>query len=194
MIRRALLSVPTFPDAVPERVLESAVTLTQLLGAHLTAQLPQLNSDPATWPVVVGAFPLDFPALMNEMVVKSEGNAAASAERLTRLCAESGVALDMRRGLTTPYAMHSMLTDQARVLQVMLTAPLELTHKVLPSMAASRWGRIVNIASLAGFSPGSRGHTTYSAIKSALIKFSLASGVRNAECADSVTFGSFVSG
>ena len=62
--------------------------------------------------------------------------------------------------------------DQARVLQVMLTAPLELTHKVLPSMAASRWGRIVNIASLAGFSPGSRGHTTYSAIKSALIKFS----------------------
>ena len=28
----------------------------------------------------------------------------------------------------------------------------------------------------------------------AAIKFSLASGVRNAECADSVTFGSFVNG
>lgn len=115
MIRRALLSVPTFPDAVPERVLESAVTLTQLLGAHLTAELPQLNSDPATWPVVMGSFPLDFAALMNELVVKSESNAATSAESLTRLCAESGVALDMRRGLTTPYALHSMLTDQARV-------------------------------------------------------------------------------
>jgi hypothetical protein len=61
---------------------------------------------------------------------------------------------------------------QARVLQVMLTAPLELSHKVLPDMADQRWGRILNIASLAGFAPGARGHTTYGAIKSALIKFS----------------------
>src|SRR5262245_50703733 len=63
-------------------------------------------------------------------------------------------------------------SDQARALQVMLTAPLELSHKVLPGMIASKWGRIVNIASLAGFTPGSRSHTTYAAIKSALIKFS----------------------
>jgi short-subunit dehydrogenase len=62
--------------------------------------------------------------------------------------------------------------DQARVLQVMLTAPLELAHKVLPGMAERKWGRILNIASLAGFSPGSRGHTTYGAIKAALIRFS----------------------
>lgn len=61
---------------------------------------------------------------------------------------------------------------QARALQVMLTAPLEFAHKVLPGMAARRWGRILNIASLAGFAPGARGHTTYGAIKSALIKFS----------------------
>jgi uncharacterized protein len=62
--------------------------------------------------------------------------------------------------------------DQARVLQVMLTAPLELSHKVLPGMAERKWGRIVNVASLAGFAPGSRGHTTYGAIKAALIRFS----------------------
>jgi len=63
--------------------------------------------------------------------------------------------------------------DQARALQVMLTAPLELSHKVLPSMVASKWGRIVNVASLAGLTPGAGGgHTTYAAIKSALIKFS----------------------
>jgi short-subunit dehydrogenase len=62
--------------------------------------------------------------------------------------------------------------DQAAALQVMLTAPLELTHKVLPAMIAERWGRVLNIASLAGFAPGARGHTTYGAIKAALIKFS----------------------
>ncbi len=62
--------------------------------------------------------------------------------------------------------------DQAAALQVMLTAPLELSHKVLPGMAARKWGRIVNIASLAGLAPGSRGYTTYGAVKAALIKFS----------------------
>ncbi len=61
---------------------------------------------------------------------------------------------------------------QAAALQVMLTAPLELSHKLLPEMVERRWGRILNIASLAGFAPGGRGHTTYAAIKSALIKFS----------------------
>jgi short-subunit dehydrogenase len=61
---------------------------------------------------------------------------------------------------------------QAAALQLMLTAPLELSHKLLPGMAERRWGRILNIASLAGFAPGGRGHTTYAAIKSALIKFS----------------------
>lgn len=62
--------------------------------------------------------------------------------------------------------------DQANFLQVMLTAPLELSHKLLPGMAVRKWGRILNIASLAGFTPGSRSHTTYAAVKSALIKFS----------------------
>ncbi len=61
---------------------------------------------------------------------------------------------------------------QAAALQVMLTAPLELSHKLLKGMAERRWGRILNISSLAGFGPGGAGHTTYPAIKSALIKFS----------------------
>jgi nucleotide-binding universal stress UspA family protein len=115
MIRRTLLSVPTFPDGVPERTLESAVTLSRLVGARLTAELRQLNSDPASWPFVIGAFPLDVRGLMNELVLKSEANAAAAADILPRLCAESGVTLDLRRGLTTPYAAHTFLIDQARV-------------------------------------------------------------------------------
>jgi len=39
-------------------------------------------------------------------------------------------------------------------------------------MAERGFGRIINVASLAGHMPGSKGHTTYAAIKSFLIKFS----------------------
>ncbi|MEM1105084.1 MAG: SDR family oxidoreductase [Pseudomonadota bacterium] len=62
--------------------------------------------------------------------------------------------------------------DQAAFLQVLLNAPLELMHKVLPGMVKRGYGRIVNVASLAGYTPGSNGHTLYAAVKSALIKAS----------------------
>ncbi|KAF0187230.1 MAG: short-chain dehydrogenase/reductase SDR [Hyphomonadaceae bacterium] len=62
--------------------------------------------------------------------------------------------------------------DQADFVQSMLTAPTELAHKVLGGMRERGFGRIINVASLAGILPGSRGHTLYSAIKAFLIKFS----------------------
>jgi len=43
---------------------------------------------------------------------------------------------------------------------------------VLPGMLERRYGRIVNVASLAGLLPGASGHTLYAATKSFLIKFS----------------------
>lgn len=62
--------------------------------------------------------------------------------------------------------------DQADFIRVLFTVPCELTHKVLPDMVAHGYGRIINVASLAGYTPGSTGHTLYAAVKSALIKFS----------------------
>lgn len=62
--------------------------------------------------------------------------------------------------------------DHANFLQLMLRAPCELTHGFLPAMKKERFGRIINVASLAGHIPGSRGHTLYGAVKSFLIKFS----------------------
>ncbi len=62
--------------------------------------------------------------------------------------------------------------DQSAFFRVLLSVPLELTHKVLPGMAERDYGRIVNVASLAGFTPGANGHTLYGPVKSALIKFS----------------------
>ncbi|WP_374469391.1 SDR family NAD(P)-dependent oxidoreductase [Phenylobacterium sp.] len=74
-------------------------------------------------------------------------------------------------GLPGVYAETSW-SDQAAFLQVMLHAPCELAHKVLPGMVARRFGRIVNVASLAGLIPGAAGHTLYGATKSFLVKFS----------------------
>ncbi|PHR59795.1 MAG: dehydrogenase [Robiginitomaculum sp.] len=57
-------------------------------------------------------------------------------------------------------------------LTLMLEAPTEMTHMVVAGMKRRGFGRIINVASLAGHIPGSRGHTLYSAVKSYLIKFS----------------------
>ena len=61
---------------------------------------------------------------------------------------------------------------QAEFLRVLYTAPIEMTHKVLPGMAERGYGRIINVASLAGYAPGSAGHTLYASVKAGLIKFS----------------------
>ncbi|MET0272189.1 MAG: SDR family oxidoreductase [Phenylobacterium sp.] len=74
-------------------------------------------------------------------------------------------------GLPGAYAETSW-ADQQAFLQVMLHAPCELAHRVLPGMVARRFGRIVNVASLAGLVPGAAGHTLYAATKGFLVKFS----------------------
>ncbi|MEE2879639.1 MAG: SDR family oxidoreductase [Pseudomonadota bacterium] len=62
--------------------------------------------------------------------------------------------------------------DQAQFIRVLYTAPIELVHKLLPGMAERNFGRIINVASLAGYAPGSGGHTLYASVKAGLIKFS----------------------
>ncbi|WP_269715173.1 SDR family NAD(P)-dependent oxidoreductase [Caulobacter sp. NIBR2454] len=74
-------------------------------------------------------------------------------------------------GLPGSYAQTTW-TDQAAFLQLMVTAVCETTHRVLPGMIERRFGRIVNVASVAGLVPGAAGHTLYAASKSFLVKFS----------------------
>ena len=62
--------------------------------------------------------------------------------------------------------------DQAAFLQVLLVAVCELSHKVFPGMIERRFGRIVNVASLAGLVPGTAGQTLYGATKAFLVRFS----------------------
>lgn len=61
---------------------------------------------------------------------------------------------------------------QARLHQVLVTAVLELSHKVLPGMIERRFGRIVNVASIAGLIAGSPGATLYGPAKAYLVRFS----------------------
>jgi short-subunit dehydrogenase len=68
--------------------------------------------------------------------------------------------------VSQPWSAH------AASLQVLLTAPTQLCHALVPAMRERGWGRIINVASLAGLVPPSASHTTYGAIKSYLIRFS----------------------
>jgi short-subunit dehydrogenase len=57
-------------------------------------------------------------------------------------------------------------------LRVMVTGVAELTYRLLPGMLERGYGRIVNVASLAGLVPAPGGHTLYGASKAFVIKFS----------------------
>jgi short-subunit dehydrogenase len=58
------------------------------------------------------------------------------------------------------------------MLQVMVAGVAELTHRLLPGMIERRYGRIINVASLAGLVPAPAGHTLYAASKAFLVRFS----------------------
>lgn len=60
----------------------------------------------------------------------------------------------------------------AAMIRVMLTAPIELARLFAPDMVARGYGRILNVASLAGRMPATGGDTLYGPIKSFLIKAS----------------------
>ncbi|MBS0213251.1 MAG: SDR family oxidoreductase [Proteobacteria bacterium] len=75
--------------------------------------------------------------------------------------------------LAQPWPTH------AQFLQVMVNAPCELAHLFLPAMQERRYGRILNVASLAGRVPGSPGHTLYGAAKALLVTFSQSLALEN---------------
>jgi short-subunit dehydrogenase len=68
--------------------------------------------------------------------------------------------------LRSPWLRHEQM------LQVMVNGPAELTYLLLPDMIERGYGRIINVASLAGLVPAPGGHTLYAATKAFLIKFS----------------------
>jgi short-subunit dehydrogenase len=77
--------------------------------------------------------------------------------------------------------------DHERFMQVMVMAVCDLTYRLLPGMVDRGWGRIINVASVAGMVPSPAGHTLYGASKAFLIRFSEALNAENAARGVSVT-------
>ncbi len=61
---------------------------------------------------------------------------------------------------------------QETMLQLMVVGLAELTRRLWPGMLERGYGRVINVASLAGLVPAPAGHTLYGATKAFLIKFS----------------------
>jgi short-subunit dehydrogenase len=100
----------------------------------------------------------------------------AAPRRLVEAIAERGLTVDglinnagfsrTAGFLSTDPAAH------AAMIRVMLAAPVELARLFAPAMVERGYGRILNVASLAGQMPATGGDTLYGPIKSFLIKAS----------------------
>lgn len=64
--------------------------------------------------------------------------------------------------------------EQRDFLMTMAVAPCALAYAVIPGMAERRFGRIVNVSSIAGFAPGVAANTLYPGVKGLMIRFSQA--------------------
>jgi short-subunit dehydrogenase len=100
----------------------------------------------------------------------------ATPERLIAEIHARGLAIDVlvnNAGYGIPVRFtQTSWQQQSDFLQVLVTSVAHLTHLCLPPMLARGYGRIVNIASLAGLLHGAPGSTLYAAAKSFLIKMS----------------------
>jgi short-subunit dehydrogenase len=65
-------------------------------------------------------------------------------------------------------------SDQRDFLMTMAVTPCGLAYAVIPGMVGRGTGAIINVASVAGFSPGVAGNTLYPGVKGLMIKFTQA--------------------
>ncbi len=93
------------------------------------------------------------------------GQVAASGRAVDVLVNNAGY------GLPGVYAATAW-REQEALLRVLLLAVCELSHKLIPGMVARGFGRVINVASLAGLVPGMPSHTLYVPIKAFLVRFS----------------------
>jgi short-subunit dehydrogenase len=110
------------------------------------------------------------------LVIPADLAAVDGPERILGRIAEQGRHVDAvvnnaGYGEAAPFGSQAW-TAEAAFIRVMFTAVCEMTHRVLPGMKDRRFGRIVNVASLAGILPGSPNAALYGAVKAGLIAFS----------------------
>ena len=103
-------------------------------------------------------------------VVRFDVTDAAATERVLTRMLESGAVqiLVNNAGIHDDAVMPGMQRDQwSRVIDVSLNGFFNVTQPLLLPMIRTRWGRIVNISSIAAVT-GNRGQTNYAAAKAGL--------------------------
>ena len=113
---------------------------------------------------------------INTTVILADLAAPDASQRLTNELAAQALHVDVlinNAGFGVPGAYATTTWKQQQdFLQVLVVAVAELSHRLLPGMIERRWGRIINVASVAGLMPGVAGHTLYAASKAFVIRFS----------------------
>jgi short-subunit dehydrogenase len=109
-------------------------------------------------------------------IIVTDLSAAGAPERLCDEVAARGLTIDAlvnNAGYGVPGVfLASPWERQHAQLQVMVVALAELTHRLLPGMIERGYGRVLNVASLAGLVPAPAGHTLYAASKAFVVRFS----------------------
>jgi short-subunit dehydrogenase len=109
-------------------------------------------------------------------VIVADLAAPDASERLAGALSAQALQVDVlvnNAGFGVPGAYATTTWKQQHdFLQVLVVAVAELSHRLLPGMIERRWGRIINVASVAGLMPGVAGHTLYAASKAFVIRFS----------------------
>ncbi len=113
---------------------------------------------------------------VDSLIITADMHAKTAPKAIVKAVTDAGRHVDgliNNAGYGVPGTFnHPGWKDHAAFLQIMLNAPCELVYLTMPGMVKRGFGRIINVASLAGHLPGSNGHTLYAADKSFLIKFS----------------------
>ncbi|MGN6312249.1 MAG: SDR family NAD(P)-dependent oxidoreductase [Rhodanobacteraceae bacterium] len=131
-------------------------------------------------------------ALANELRMKYDVDAQVlvadlaqpdACEKIAAALAQRGLRVDILVN-NAGYGVPGSFTDSEwrtheDFIRVLMIAPTELSHRLLPAMRERGYGCIINVASLAGLVPGTPGHTLYAAAKAYLISFSQSLGLEN---------------
>ena len=108
-------------------------------------------------------------------VIAADLSAPSAAAAITEHTAALNMPIDVlinNAGLSASRKFSETPWDSlAAEIQLMVTTTTELCHRVIPGMKERRWGRIVNLSSLAALAPAAEG-LLYSGIKSYLLNMS----------------------
>lgn len=135
-------------------------------------------------------------------VIEADLSDPAAPETIVAQIREAGRPIDIlvnNAGYGLPgYYADTSWADQTSFLQLMLASYAHLAHLTLPGMIERGYGRVVNVASVAGLVPGAAGHTLYAPAKSFLASFSQAlsaetrnTGVKVSACCPGFTYSEF---